>query len=296
MGWVGSSVAISILHRGLCKHLLINDARPGIADGEAMDLRHGSGFLPSTEVRSSSIEEMLDCEIIVITAGRGGKPGETRLDLLTENIQIAKQISERLMGFNGILLIVSNPVDVLTYYYQVFTGLPKNRVLGTGTMLDTARLREAISDYVSIEPKNIHAYVVGEHGDSEVVLWSKAMVGTAPLRDWPGWTPQAEKLITEQVRTAAQEIIKRKGATNHAIGLVTAELIKTILHQERSILSVSTVVNHPTLGEVAYSLPCVVSQHGAEEILPVYADEQEKAKIEASVGVLRTAIDSVRKI
>lgn len=152
LGWVGASTAISILHRGICRELLLYDVKPGLAEGEAMDLNHGSSFYPSAEVRAAEISEMKDCQAIVITAGRGGRPGESRLDLLNDNIRIAADISEQLRGYQGILVIVANPVDVLTYYYQKFSGIPAGRVIGTGTMLDTARLRDIIGESWRLTP------------------------------------------------------------------------------------------------------------------------------------------------
>lgn len=294
MGWVGASVAISILNRGICKNLLVNDINMDIAEGEAMDLNHGSSFYPSAKVESAKIEEMMDCEAIVITAGRGGSGEESRLDLLNDNIQIAKQISGKLKGFKGILVIVSNPVDVLTYYYQKFTGLPKHRVIGTGTFLDTARLRDMIAVKMNIDSKSIHAYVVGEHGDSEVVLWSGAGIGGKSIRDWPKWSSEYESEISENVRNAAYEIIKRKGATNHAIGLVTATLLKWILRNERRIVTVSTVQGGVFgLNDLAISLPSLVSSVGVEEIIEIEMDRHEKKKFNHSVEVMRKAIKEV---
>lgn len=295
MGWVGSSVAISVLNLGLCRNLLLNDARPGIAEGEAMDLNHGSSFFPSADVRAARIEEMHGCAAIAISAGRGGKPGETRLDLLRENIEIAKDISARLKGYEGILIIVSNPVDVLTYYYQKYTGLPAGRVIGTGTFLDTVRLRESISSKLGIEPKGIHAFVIGEHGDSEVVLWSKATAGGQNIREWPNWQASYEHEIAEEVRTAAYEIIKRKGCTNHAIGLVTATLLKWILRGGRRVVTLSTVINGPFgLSDVAISLPSLISENGVESIMPIHITDYEQEGLLKSAAVIRDAIDSVR--
>jgi L-lactate dehydrogenase len=294
MGWVGSSVAMSLLQAGVCKELLLNDIKQEIAEGEALDLTHGAIFLPPCQVRAASLEELTTCDVVIITAGRGGNPGETRLDLLQENIQIVKKISQSFIGFSGILVIVSNPVDVLTYFYQKYTQLPANRVIGTGTLLDTARLRQSISQRIQVDPKNIHAYVVGEHGDSEVILWSQALVGATPLRQWPGWTEELEAEIATEVKRAAQEIIKRKGATNHAIGLVTAHLVQALLQPTRKILCVSSVMNEPTeFKSVATSLPSVVSNNGVEEVLFVSSNVLELNLLKQSVEILVKAIGSV---
>jgi len=294
MGWVGSSVAISILQRGLCKQLLLNDLNNSIAEGEAMDLNQGASFFPTAVIKSCEIEQMKHCKAIVITAGRGGKPGESRLDLLRENVLIARKISEKLKRYEGLLIIVSNPVDVLTYFYQKFTGLPKERVIGTGTMLDTARLRSSISEKINIDVKSIHANVIGEHGDSEVVLWSSARVSGLSLEKWASWKKQYEEEITLEVRKAAYEIIKRKGATNHAIGLVTATLLKWLLRGDRRICNVSSVVDGAYgLRDVAISVPTLIDEHGVCDFLEVDISSQEREKLIESARILKEAIESV---
>ncbi|MEQ8715822.1 MAG: L-lactate dehydrogenase [Cyclobacteriaceae bacterium] len=291
LGWVGSSVAISVLHRGICQELLLNDARPGLAKGEAMDFNHGSSFFPSTNVKAVDIPEMMHCNAIVITAGRGGSPTESRLDLLNDNIKIARDISNQLAGYKGMLVIVANPVDILTYFYQKFTGLPSGRVIGTGTFLDTARLREMVGRRLNVDPRSVHAKVIGEHGDSEVVLWSEANIGGMSLREWKGWEQSYESEIAEKVKRAAYDIIKKKGATNHAIGLVTATLLKWILRGERRVITLSTALNGPFgLSDLAISLPSLVSENGVEEVLEVTMDESEKTAFLHSADVITKAI------
>lgn len=293
LGWVGASTAISILHSGFCRELLLNDQRPGLAEGEAMDLNHGSSFYPTTDIRAAEIGEMMDCQAIVITAGRGGKPGETRLDLLNDNIRIASEIAHNLKGFQGLLIIVANPVDVLTYYYQKFSGLPASRVIGTGTMLDTARLRDIIGRKLSVDPRNIHAQVIGEHGDSEIIIWSSASIGNLKLRNWKAWKSSFESEIAEEVRRAAYEIIKRKGATNHAIGLVTASLLRSLLRGENRILNLSTVISgNYGLSDLAISLPCLISREGVSEVLEVDMSAEEKEGFLQSAEVIKKAIAS----
>ncbi|MEQ8924609.1 MAG: L-lactate dehydrogenase [Fulvivirga sp.] len=294
MGWVGSSVAISILQRGICEELLINDIQSNIAEGEAMDLNHGSSFFPSAKVKSVSIKEMIHCRAIVITAGRNGKPGESRLDLLRENANIVDEISSQLIGFSGILIIVANPVDVLTHFYQKSTGLEPSRVIGTGTMLDTARLREMIGNELNVDSKSIHANVIGEHGDSEVVLWSGAQIEGIDLTDWAGWSTDVQSIISHQVKIAAQEIIKRKGATNHAIGLVTATLLKWIFRGERRVVNLSSLIQGPYgLFDVTLSLPSLISRDGIEKVLEVKISDDERDKLLASSEVIKKAILSV---
>lgn len=293
MGWVGSSVAVSTLHRGLARDVLLNDIRAEIAEGEAMDLEHGSLFYPvDARIRATSVEEMADsADAIVIAAGRGGKPGESRLDLLRDNAALARDIGERLRGFEGAVLVVTNPVDVLTQIVTDASGLPASRVIGTGTLLDTARLRYELAEDLGLNPASIHAQVIGEHGDSEVCLWSTATVSGLSLRGWDGWSEAKEGAVAERVRRAAYEIIRRKGATNHAIGMVTATLLTALLKDERRVYTVSTVQDGPYgLERVALSLPSVIGSLGVSEVLAPPLDEGERAGLLHSAEVIGAAV------
>ena len=296
MGWVGSSVATSILHRGLASELLVHDVRQAIAEGEAMDLEHGSLFYPSdSHVRAAPVEEMAaSADALVLAAGRGGKPEESRLDLLKDNAAMARDIGGQLEGFGGVVLVVSNPVDVLTQLVASASGLPSSRVIGTGTLLDTARLRHELAVELRLHPASIHAQVVGEHGDSEVFLWSSAHIAGRSLRDWAGWSAEMEREIGERVRRAAYEIIRRKGATNHAIGAVTAALLAATLGDERRVLTVSTVQIGPLgLEDVALSLPSVVGRGGVEAVLEPDLDRQERSLLERSAAAIADAVRAV---
>lgn len=294
-GWVGSSVAISTLQLGVADELLLNDVRTEVAEGEAMDLAHGSSFYPAAAVRTATIEEMIDADAIVIAAGRNGKPGESRLALLRDNATVARELGARLATARGAIVVVTNPVDVLTRVVLEASGLPPARVIGTGTMLDTARLREALGRELKLDPCSVHAQVVGEHGDSEVVLWSSVQIGGVPLAQWPGWRADRETPMENKVRTAAYEIIKRKGATNHAIGLVTATLLRTILRGERHVLTVSRWQEGASgLRDVALSMPTIVGSGGAELVLEPEMLPQERERVERSAQVLRDAYASVR--
>ena len=294
-GWVGTSVAISTLHAGFAGELLLNDVREDVCEGEAMDLANGAAFYPGATVRTASVDEMAQCDAVVIAAGRGGKPGESRLDLLRDNASLMQSFGRRLRGARGLLVVVTNPVDVLTRVLADASGLPPERVIGTGTMLDTARLRQMLSAELRLDPRSIHAQVVGEHGDSEVVLWSAARVGGVPLRAWPGWDPAREPEMARQVRTAAYEIIRRKGATNHAIGLVTAELLRGMVRGERRVLTVSRV-QEGALGYrgVALSLPTVVGPDGATRVVEPEMTGAEREALDHSAAVLRDAYASVQ--
>jgi L-lactate dehydrogenase len=239
--WVGSSVAISTLHSCVADELLLHDVRQEVAEGEAMDLAHGASFYPPTIVRTTSIEEMADADAVIVAAGRGGRPGESRLELLRENAAVIRDIAQKLTKCRGTIVIVTNPVDILTHVMTEVSGLPPARVVGTGTMLDTARPKHVVGHALNVDPHSIHAHVVGEHGDSEVVLWSAARVGGLRLREWAAWDERREPALAEEVRRAAYEIIRRKGATNHAIGLVTADLLRCVLRDERRVLTLSRV-------------------------------------------------------
>ena len=287
-------MAISTLHAGVADELLLHDARVDVAQGEAMDLAHGASFYPPTEIRTATIEEMVDADVIVIAAGRGGRAGESRLDLLRENLALISDLGSRLTTACGILVVVTNPVDVLTQQLTSISGLPAARVVGTGTMLDTARLKQAIGRVINVDAHSIHAHVIGEHGDSEVVVWSEARVGGVRLREWTGWDAGREAGLAEEVRRAAYEIIRRKGATNHAIGLVTADLLRCILRDERRVLTLSRM-QHGALGieGVALSLPTVVGAAGAAEVLEPALSDHERQQLKHSADVLRQAANSI---
>ena len=290
-GWVGASVAISTLHGGFASELLLADLRHEVAEGEAMDLAHGAAFYTTASVRAVPVDDMLETDALVIAAGRGGKPNESRLDLLRDNANTVRELGTKLRGYRGLVVVVTNPVDVLTYVLAESSGLPPERVLGTGTMLDTARLRQVLGRELRLDPRSVHAQVLGEHGDSEVVIWSGARIGGTPLRDWPGWDPAREKEIADEVRTAAYRIIQRKGATNHAIGLVTAALLRWTLRGERRILTVSRVQEGAMgLTGVALSLPVVVGAEGATEVVVPEMTDEERDGVERSAALLKKAI------
>jgi L-lactate dehydrogenase len=289
-GWVGASVAISTLHAGVADTLLLADANTALAEGEAMDLAQGAAFRPNCTVEVADLEAMRSAQAVVVAAGRGGRPGESRLALLRDNARIVAEIGAQLAGFAGTIVMVTNPVDVLVRAMVEASGLPPARVLGTGTMLDTARLRQMLGARLGLAPGSLHAQVLGEHGDSEVVLWSGARAGGVPLRDWPGWTAEDEARLAHDVRVAAYEIIRRKGATNHAIGLVTASLLRAVLRDERRVLDVSRVQDGALgLRGVALSLPTVVGRDGGTQVLEPAADAAERAALARSAQVLRDA-------
>lgn len=301
LGWVGASTAISILHRGIARELWLDDVRDGLAAAEALDLAHGAPFYPPCTVRPATVAEMAaHCDAIVIAAGKGALPGQSRLDALTVTAGIARELGRQLRGAKGVVVVVTNPVDVMTQLIAETSGLPPARVIGSGTVLDTSRLRHVLAQRLRIDERSVHAYVLGEHGDSQVAVWSSARIGGVPLRRLPGWQPGDEPGIAESVRKAAYEIIKKKGATNHAIGLVTAAVLQSVLRDERRLLTVSRLhADDPAtaslLGKepVALSLPTVVGQGGAEQVLLPELDGAEAEALARSAAVLRKAHGSV---
>lgn len=293
-GWVGTSVAFSTLVAGHAGELWLHDLRGDVAEGEALDLADGAAFYPRCSVRAVGLAELREADIVVLAAGRNGRPDESRLDLMRDNARIAAGMGRALAGFGGVVIVVTNPVDVLTRVVAAASGLPPERVIGTGTLLDTARLRERLARRLGVAPQSLHAQLVGEHGDSSVALWSGARVGGLALRDWPGWQRSEEAELAQQVRRAAYEVIRRKGATNHAIGLVTAELIGCILRDERRLLPVSRVqAGACGIRGVALSLPALVGAGGALEVVEPAMDAIEREALAASAALLGRAFDAL---
>jgi L-lactate dehydrogenase len=293
-GGVGENVALALLLFGTAGEVILNDVKADDAEGEAMDLRQGSPFYPAARVRAGAVEEMLDCDAVVVTAGIGRAPGQSRLELQATNARIVADIGRRLRGARGVVVVVTNPVDVMTLAMVRASGLPPERVIGTGTMLDTARLRHILGRELELDPRSVHGQVVGEHGASEVVLWSGVRVGGRFLRDWPGWDAARQERVTEEVRTAGQEVIRRKGATTHAIGLVTATLLKWMLRGARRVLTVSRVQEGALgLTGVALSLPTVVSPAGAVRVIEPDMTAAERDGVLRSAEVLREAAAAI---
>jgi L-lactate dehydrogenase len=289
-GHVGTSVAMAVLQVGAAQELLLHDRDAERAAGEAMDMAHGGPYYPRAAVRSAGLDEVLACDVIVFSAGRNSRPGETRLQLLADNARVARDVGQRLAGSAAVVVVVSNPVDVLTRVLLQASGLPPQRVVGTGTMLDTARLRQQLGQHLGINPRSVHAQVLGEHGDSEFVQWSAAQVGGRLLRQHAGWSAADEQRIAADVRGAAYQVIQRKGVTNHAIGLVTADLLRALQRDERRVLTVA----HQQPGGVVLSMPAVVGRLGALPLPLPALDAAEAAALERSAQVLQQAWDSLQ--
>lgn len=301
-GLVGSSYAFALLNQGVTEELILIDLNKAKSEGDAMDLNHGISFAPSvTKIWFGDYSECKDADIVVISAGANQKPGETRLDLVEKNTRIFKGIIDQIMesGFDGIILVATNPVDILTYASWKFSGLPKERVIGSGTILDTSRFRFLLGEYFNIDSRNVHAYIIGEHGDTELPLWSHADIAGRKISDWikRGENYHQEDLeeIFLNVRDAAYHIIERKGATNYGIAMGLVRLTKAILQNENSVLTVSSYLNGEYGHKDVYiGVPSIVNRSGVRGIIELDLDEEEKKKFDHSVEVLKGSMKTVQ--
>lgn len=301
-GSVGATVAYASLIRGVAPHLVLYDVNRTKLEAERLDLAHGSSFFPPASIDSSDdLEICRDAGVIVVTAGAKQKPGQTRLELAGANAAVLRDLLPKLMKVapDAILLMVTNPVDVLTHLALQITGLPRERVFGSGTVLDSARFRFLIAARLKVAPQNVHAYIAGEHGDSSVPLWSSATVGGVPLHAWAvqghGKLSVRDRVeIFTGVKDAAGQIIAGKGATNYAIGLAVAQILEAIFNNENRILPVSTRIDaFHDIKDVCMSLPCIVSAKGAEPPLEIGLNDAELAGLRASAEAIRETIKSV---
>lgn len=301
-GFVGMSFAYSMVNQGGAEELVLIDVNHEKAEGEAMDLSHGIPFGPENiEIWAGDYSDCKTADIVVITAGVNQQPGETRLALVERNAKIMRDVVRNIMksGFNGILLIASNPVDVLTYIAWQESGLARHRVIGTGTTLDTARLRHEISKYLNVDPRNVHGYIVGEHGDTETPLWSHTTVGVKPILDIIADDPQYKFDDLEQiyvnVRDAAYHIIERKRATYYGIGMCTTRIVKAILNDENCILPVSAYLNGQySIKDIFTGVPAIINRNGVREVFDLNIAGTERDKLQHSVDILRQTLDTVR--
>ncbi len=300
-GLVGSSFAYGLMIRGIATELILVDAQSEKAIGEMMDFNHGLSFTRPMKISAGGFEELSGAHVVVIAAGASQKPGETRLDLLARNTRIFQSIVPQVVRHNpgGIILIATNPVDILTYVSLLESHLPPARVIGSGTILDTSRFRFLLGQYYGVDSRSVHAYIIGEHGDSEIPLWSLANIGGvrlqefAPLKNRTYNQEEMNQLFIE-VRDAAYEIIKRKGATYYAIGLGLLSIVEAILGDFRTVLSVSTLMTgHYGVSDMCLSLPCVVGENGIEEILTLNLSESEEQGFRASAEKLKSTLASL---
>ncbi len=297
-GMVGSSFAYALMIRGLAAELVLVDAKQERAEGEMMDLNHGLSFGRPMKITAGSFADLEGCRVVVLAAGAFQRPGESRLDLLARNATIFRSIVPEVVRHNrnGILLIATNPVDLLTYISLQASGFPPSRVIGSGTILDTSRFRFLLGQYYGVDARSVHAYIVGEHGDSEIPLWSLANIGGVRLQEFAplsGRRYDAREMdaLFTGVRDAAHEIIKRKGATYYAIGLGLLSIVDAILGNHRTVLSVSTLMTGQYgVHNICLSLPCVVGSNGVEEVLTLPMSEEEERGFRASADTLKKTL------
>lgn len=291
-GNVGMSYAYALLNQSTSvNELVLIDLNQERIIGEAMDLNHCLAFAPSKiDIKAGNYSDCKDAKIVVIAAGANQNPGETRMDLINKNSKIFKSIVESVMesGFNGIFLVATNPLDVMTYLTYKYSKLDPSRVIGSGTSLDTSRLRYILGEKLSMNPKNMHAYVIGEHGDSEFVLWSKALVGTENINKFISTEEMSS--IEYDVRNAAYEIINRKGATYYGIGMCLVRITNAILNNENSIITVSS---YDKDNDIYIGLPTVINSDGAKKMY-IELDKDETIKLQNSVDVIKGAINNLK--
>ncbi len=301
VGNVGATFAYTLLLSGLATEIVLIDVNRERAEGEAMDLVHGVPFAPPARVWAGSYEDCAGAEVTVITAGAAQRPGETRLELSRRNTAIFRQIVPAVARANpdGIILVATNPVDVLTYETWRLSELPPERVIGSGTILDTARFRYLLSEYFSVDPRSVHAYIIGEHGDSEVPVWSLANIAGMRLPAFcaaqgRAWEPAAMEEIFRQTRDAAYAIIERKGATYYAIGAGLQRLVEAIVRDQRTVLSVSSrIEGYYGIDDVSFSLPTVVDRRGVVQALRLELDDGERSGLQRSAEILQATIRDV---
>lgn len=293
-GNVGMSFAYALLNQQTSvNELVLIDVNEERIIGEAMDLNHCLSLAPNKiDIHVGTYQDCENANIVVIAAGANQNPGETRMDLIDKNSTIFKSIVTRVMesGFQGIFLVATNPLDVMTYLTWKYSNLPTHQVIGSGTSLDTARLRYLIGDRLNITPKNIHAYVIGEHGDSEFIPWSKANIGFQSMQDYLTEI-EMEQLHTE-VKDAAYEIINRKGATYYGIGMCLVRIINAILGDENAIITVST---YDSENDIFIGLPAIINHQGVREVIPMDLTLQEKEFYQNSVNAIQNAIDHIKQ-
>ena len=300
-GFVGSASVFALMQSGLFSEIALIDANRDKAEGEAMDISHGIPFARQMKIYAGDYDDVKDAGIVIVTAGANQQPGETRLDLVNKNVGIFKKIIPEISGrgFEGILLIVANPVDILTKVALKLSGFPENRVIGSGTVLDTARLKYRLSEHLGVDSKSIHAFIIGEHGDSEIAVFSSANVSGIPLSNFCEMRghfkhKKAENEIAEKVKNSAYDIIQRKRATYFGVAMAVKRICEVIVRNEKAILPVSTSM-HGEYGidDVVLSMPCIVGSDGIEVQVPIVLNDEEIHKLQESAQILKATIDGL---
>lgn len=296
-GFVGASIAFSLVQEEMFSELVLIDINQTKAEGEAMDLSHGLPFVHPMKIYAGTYADLADCFLIIITAGAGQRPGETRLELVRKNVEIFRDMIPQITAVtqDARLLIVSNPVDVMTYAAWKLSGYPPEHVIGSGTVLDTARLKYLLGAHLGVDSRSVHAFIIGEHGDSELAVWSSANISGVDLdsfRDICG-ACDGETLhrLYEDVRTSAYKVIEKKGATYYAIALAVTRIARAIVREEHSVLPVSAYVNgHYGVSDVYFGVPSIVGAEGIEKVLDIPLDASEQQQLEHSVQTLKDVI------
>ena len=300
-GKVGASVAYTIMMNNLTSEIVLVDVDRGRARGEALDISHGIAYFKQLTIRDGDFQDCADADVIVITAGIPRQQGQTRIDLARTNVGVTRDIVRRIMEYatNPLFVVISNPVDVLTYVVQKESGLPANRVIGSGTTLDTGRFRYLLSQHCKVDVRNVHAYIIGEHGDSEVPVWSRASIASKPFDEYCEDCPRRclkinRQQIFEQTRDAGAEIIKLKGATFYGIALAATRIVGAIMGDENSVLTVSSVLDgNYGISDVALSLPCIVNRNGIDRYLNIRMSDEELMQLGESADKLKSVLDEV---
>ena len=300
-GFVGSASAFSLMQSGLFSELVLIDANREKAEGEALDIAHGIPFARQMKIYAGSYDDIMDSAVIIVTAGASQKPEETRLDLVHKNVSIFKSIIPEIAkrDYQGILLIVANPVDILTYTALKLSGMPENRVIGSGTVLDTARLKYRLGEHLSVDSRSVHAFIIGEHGDSEIAVFSSANVSGIPLNRFCEMRGHFEheaatRRIAEEVKNSAYEIIAKKHATYYGIAMSVKRICEAIVRDEKSILPISSMMHGEYgISDVALSMPAIVGKDGVETRVPISISEEEEAKLKESADTLKKVIEGL---
>lgn len=293
-GFVGSATAFCLMQSGLFSEMVLIDADHDRAEGEALDIAHGIPFVGHVDIYAGNYDNIVDAAIVIVTAGANQKPEETRLDLVHKNVGIYKSIMPEIASRNyqGILLIVSNPVDILTYAACKLSNMPENKVIGSGTVLDSARLKYQLGEHLDVDSKSVHAFIIGEHGDSEIAAWSSVNVSGVPLNDFcemRGHFKHEESMerIAAQVKNSAYEIISKKRATYYGIAMSVRRICEAIVRNERSILPISRMIhNEYGIDNIALSMPAVVGCNGVETRVPISLSKEEQGKLKESANTL----------
>lgn len=303
-GFVGASTAFALSLNQLASEMVLIDVFKEKAAGEAMDINHGLPFIGQMNIHDGDYQDVADCDAIIITAGANRKPGETRIDLAKKNVAIAREITNNIMKYytRGVILVVANPVDILTYKIQKWSGLPNGRVFGTGTVLDSARFRSLLSEKFDVDVRNIHGYIIGEHGDSQLPLWSATHIAGRNIMEYfndpkYGFTDELKTSIINDVKTAGGEIIKRKGATYYGIAVTINTILETVLKNQNTIRTVSSVINgRYGIDDVALSLPSIVNSSGVTELVDLTMTPEELAALTYSADQLKNILNEVKDI